>query len=71
MIASQVSADAGRVLSWASLAWPEKGIACPTCQVVVPEGASMTGVGAVLPTVMTWLASPLAPWGSVTRSRAV
>jgi hypothetical protein len=67
MISDQLSADAGRVPSCASVAWPEKLIASPTFQVRLDEGESMTAAGAVLPAVMVTVAVSLAPWSSVTR----
>jgi hypothetical protein len=43
------SAEAGRVPSWTSVAWPEKLMVLPTAQVRLDDGVSITGVGAVLP----------------------
>jgi hypothetical protein len=63
----QLSADAGRVPSCASVAWPEKLIVSPTFQVRLDGGESMTATGAVLPAVTVTDAVSLAPWSSVTR----
>jgi hypothetical protein len=49
MMSCQDSAEAGRVPSWVSLAWPEKVMVSPTAQVRLDGGVSITGVGAVLP----------------------
>ena len=53
------------------MAWPEKVIVWPTCQVRVALGLSMTATGAVLPTVIVTDAVLVAPRSSVTRSDAV
>jgi hypothetical protein len=67
MISDQLSADAGSVPSWTSVAWPEKAIGSPTFQVRLDAGESITATGAVLPTVMVTDVLSLAPWSSVTR----
>src|SRR3954447_12503275 len=61
MIMSQLSAEAGSVPCCGSVAWPEKLTELPTCHVTVELGASMTAVGAVLPTVTVANAVPVAP----------
>src|SRR5512133_110229 len=38
----QLSADAGSVPSWASVAWPEKLMTSPTFHVMLDDGASIT-----------------------------
>ena len=69
---AQLNAEAGSAPSSASVACPEKLIRLPTLQVVVATGVSITAVGGVLgvPTVTKTEAVPVAPWLSVTFSRA-
>ena len=67
----QLSADGGSVPSCASVAEPLKLIRSPTFHVSADVGAEMTGTGGLLPTLMTWLAVPVAEPASVTRSPVV
>jgi hypothetical protein len=74
MISDQVRADAGRVPSCASVAWPEKLMVSPTAQVRLAEGVSITGVGAVLPGPTVMVIGALteeAPRASVTWSLTI
>ena len=65
----QVRAEAGRVRSCASVACPEKLIVSPTAHVRLDSGASITGVGGVLPApamIVTGALTVEAPCESVT-----
>src|SRR5262245_15632291 len=66
-----VSALAGRVPSWASVAVPEELMTSPTFHVVPAAGDTMVAVGGVLPTAMATESVSEAPCGSVTRNEAV
>jgi hypothetical protein len=68
----QVSAEAAKVPSCESVAWPENGILSPTFHVRFELGESITGVGGVLFTLMVSGALVVvAPWLSETRRRTV
>src|SRR5437588_55325 len=68
----QSSREGARVPSSASVALPEKEIACPTCQWSDDEGDAIVGFGGVFPGVMVIGAEiDESPWLSVTFSRAV
>ena len=70
-IRSQLSREAGSGPSWASVAPPANWIRSPTRQVVPGAGEVIVAVGGVLPTLIVTVASPVAPWLSVTRRPAV
>ena len=67
----QLSADGGRFPSCASVADPLKLTRSPTFQCRAVVGAEIAGTGGLLPTLMTWLAVPVAEPASVTRSLVV
>ena len=61
-----VSAEAGNAPSCGSVAEPLKLMRSPTFHVVPAVGVEITGVGGLLPTLMTSLSVPVANPASVT-----
>src|SRR5687767_16035857 len=68
MISAHFRALAGSVPSSVSEACPENDTFCPTCHRSVDDGESMTGTGAVLPTLIRTVAVSFSPSSSVTFS---